>query len=464
MTKKNGFTLIELLAVTVIVALIMVAVVPNLISTLRRTKDKEYNSLIEKAQQASITYVEERSKDLTFLKNEKDYIYIDFQKLVDEGFFDKKIKNPKTEELIDLTSKIRIEKVKAHNYLVDVFVDSSKYAIEKQLYDYKVNVYNVIQGDLTNRTIVDASSCGTDCIDIKYSDKTIKQLLVDKVGNRVVYNGINYAVAPGSTISGTVILTNNVTGNKNTLTINIPITYPNMTGNYNVEISKIYDTYSRTNMIIWLDGYDAHVAGVWKDKSGNNYNGTITNMVGTSTSGYDAINRAYAFAGDNDYIDIVDLPASINWASGYTVEFVAKWNSLNSWSRIMDFGVGQPIDNILFANSLTTNNIEFDTYNNTTGLAVSATNVIDSNSIISFQITVNGAGATTIYKNGKILTSGTSMIVRNILRNNNFLGRSNWVTDGYFNGLIYGFRIYNRVLLSDELSYNYGLDKEKYIQ
>jgi prepilin-type N-terminal cleavage/methylation domain-containing protein len=476
MKNNKGFTLIELLAVTVILALIIIATVPNLLGSLKRTKEKEYVNLVEKIKQASVTYVEEKAQELPFLKVEKDYIYTDIQKLVDMGLLDEKIKDPRNNNLIDLKSKIRIEKAKAHSYIVDVFVDTTKYTTEKNLYDYKTNIYNLITADFSSRKIVDVVSCGTNCININFSDKTAKQLFVEPSNNRITYSGVVYNAVNGSTISSSITLTNVISNNIGTLSIVIPITHSTYVGNYGISISKTYNTYSRNKMVMWLDGYDAHQAGVWYDKSGNNYNGTLTNMAGTATSGYDSVNKAYAFAGDNDYIDVVDLPASIDWSNGYTIEFVVKWNALNTWSRIMDFGSGAPSDNIVIANESTSiANIRFDTYNTTTNTVACPTvdvtgciqldNTIDTGLIANYQFVVNSSGVTTVYKNGdKVSNAINSAVIRNVLRQNVYIGRSNWGTDSYFNGSIYSFRIYNRVLTTDELNYNYKLDKEKYIQ
>lgn len=57
--NRKGFTLIELLAVIILVALIGVLVIPSVIDTAKKTKQKAYDILIENIGTAAKTYFEE---------------------------------------------------------------------------------------------------------------------------------------------------------------------------------------------------------------------------------------------------------------------------------------------------------------------------------------------------------------------------------------------------------------------
>lgn len=69
--NRKGFTLIELLAVIILVALIGVLVIPSVIDTAKKTKQKAYDILIENIGTAAKTYFEEC--EYGDLNNKKKY-------------------------------------------------------------------------------------------------------------------------------------------------------------------------------------------------------------------------------------------------------------------------------------------------------------------------------------------------------------------------------------------------------
>lgn len=98
------------------------------------------------------------------------------------------------------------------------------------------------------------------------------------------------------------------------------------------------------------------------DLSGNGYTLTLN---GASRMKY-GDEYALNFDGVDDYAQLPTLPSSIDFASGFTIEFEAIWETLNSYSRIMDFGNGEPSDNILIENVQNTARLQSNTYNGTT--------------------------------------------------------------------------------------------------
>ena len=184
------------------------------------------------------------------------------------------------------------------------------------------------------------------------------------------------------------------------------------------------------------------------DLSPNNYDGTFVNGAIVKD---DEDKKGIYFDGEDDYIDIVDLPSTIDWNSGFTIEFEAKWLSLNSWSRIFDFGNGQSKDNIFVANSGVSNSLNFDSRYGTTSRGNSTTNAtITLNEIAYFKIeNIKNEGSYThnIYKNNELIFTKTYNVtdyLNNINRTENFLGKSNWAADKYFNGYIYYLKILDK--------------------
>ena len=150
------------------------------------------------------------------------------------------------------------------------------------------------------------------------------------------------------------------------------------------------------------------------------------------------------FDGTNDYAQINELEASIDFLNGFTVEFEAEWSALNSWSRIMDFGNGQNSNNIAIGNRATTGNIYAvlrgsTTHDLNTGVetSIGAKNKYK----IEFNRVNSGYNISTTKNNDNAVESTTSVVLNNILRSNNYLGKSNWTSDSYFKGKIYSLKI-----------------------
>lgn len=183
------------------------------------------------------------------------------------------------------------------------------------------------------------------------------------------------------------------------------------------------------------------------DKSENNFTAVLKN--GASIKTDDNNIKYFSFDGEDDYIELPTLPANINWADGFTVEFKARWLSPNKWSRIFDFGNGCESDNIIVSrggnhdalvlggrsNITTTDN---DAYLlNNAGLA----NLNEFK--IEFLKTTDGYQIKT-YQNGDLVSTmdrTSSQGFRNIERTTNYIGKSNWVADKYFCGNIYYLKI-----------------------
>lgn len=152
----------------------------------------------------------------------------------------------------------------------------------------------------------------------------------------------------------------------------------------------------------------------------------------------------FNFDGVDDYVQIETLPASINWRDGFTIEFKAKWDAFNSWSRIFDFGNGAESDNILVTNP--TNILMFVGRNGSHEI-MTKPNVVINNDTALFTITLTKIDNTynVDYYINKTLNYShkltTNYLLQNIERRSNYLGRSNWASDSYFLGRIYSLKI-----------------------
>ena len=185
------------------------------------------------------------------------------------------------------------------------------------------------------------------------------------------------------------------------------------------------------------------------DLSGNGYNGTFQN--GAVAIPDEEGNIGIYFDGIDNYVDIVDLPETIDWAGGFTIEFEAKWLAFNTWSRIFEFANGINADNIFVSNySLTSNLALVPVYNSQQYRLWGGTlvkNIREKIKLITKKI--DNGYQLEAYINDNMIEMSNGIVtnffeinsISNIRRINNYLGKSNWSVDGYFNGYIYNFKI-----------------------
>lgn len=183
------------------------------------------------------------------------------------------------------------------------------------------------------------------------------------------------------------------------------------------------------------------------DKSENNFTAVLKN--GASIKTDDNNIKYFSFDGEDDYIELPTLPANINWANGFTVEFKAQWLTFQRWSRIFDFGNGRDSDNIVVAQAFAEDVLVLGGRSNitTTDNDVYLLNNAGLANLNEFKIeflkTTDGYQIKT-YQNGNLASTmdrTSSQGFRNVERKNNYIGKSNWQDDEYFKGNIYYLKI-----------------------
>ena len=181
---------------------------------------------------------------------------------------------------------------------------------------------------------------------------------------------------------------------------------------------------------------------IWNE--GNPLNVTLHN--GCAIVKDDENDYYLSFDGLDDYAQIDTLPASINWQDGFSVEFMAKWDALNNWSRIFDFGVGQNNNNIFVSNYETSSNMSFSSRVGSTiyfeGSTVNMT--LTNKARYKIVVTKNTTSNYTFnfYQNDNLVRTQTlNGSFANVARTRNLIGGSNWSQDSYFKGRIYYLKI-----------------------
>ncbi|MGA9379294.1 MAG: LamG-like jellyroll fold domain-containing protein, partial [Phormidium sp.] len=196
-----------------------------------------------------------------------------------------------------------------------------------------------------------------------------------------------------------------------------------------------------------------------RDNSGNGKNGTLTNPIWWACAApigelsyLKPSNLVTKFDGANGHISLPTM--NINYSQGFSLEVWVRYNSFKNWSRIIDFGMGPGTDNILLANPGTSNTLGFFVNRGTTGENIQVAGFLDVGKWMHIAVTQEPSGNTKIYKNGQLIQSGTCHLPNSVNRTNNYIGRSNWSGDGYFDGQMAEFRLWNRSRTEAEIKDN----------
>ncbi len=186
-------------------------------------------------------------------------------------------------------------------------------------------------------------------------------------------------------------------------------------------------------------------------------NGSYVNGVTLGETGPASGTYAAQFDGSNDY---VSLPSdSSDFSQGLTFAVWARPTAAGSWARFIELGVTQDSYNIFLARQSTTTTLELAIHgNSSTKTYVRASSAITLNEWHHYAGTVNAAGLAKLYKDGAeiSITSGSSGyptigVPASVTRSSNFIGRSNWAADAYYQGKMYDARVYNRALCPTEI-------------
>jgi len=202
-----------------------------------------------------------------------------------------------------------------------------------------------------------------------------------------------------------------------------------------------------------------------KDTSGKNNNGTASGepLYIQSLPGMD---KALRFDGLNDYVDL-PIGTLLSTSTSMTIATYANMaESTSSWQRIFDFGTGSANYMFLTPRQATSGTMRFAI--RTTAIAEQTATALTTLPSGWHHVAVvidSAASQVRLYMDGSLaatgpgtLPAGTSMLLPKDLgvTTQNWLGRSQFTADGFYNGSLDDFRIYNRVLSEAEVRYLAG--------
>jgi hypothetical protein len=202
-----------------------------------------------------------------------------------------------------------------------------------------------------------------------------------------------------------------------------------------------------------------------KDSSGKGYNGTLVNDPAFVDSRI-GLGRALRFDGIDDH---VELPIG-NLISTLNSMTVATWvnfdtTSTGSWVRVFDFGTsvttGSPLVYMFLTPRQGTNGaMRFAITTNGSGgeqsVSAPGTPGLLPGGWHHVAAVIDGSAmALRLYQDGDLIASHpTTVLPKDMgVTNQNWLGRSQYSADGFYQGLVDEFRIYNRALTDGEVRY-----------
>ncbi len=124
-----------------------------------------------------------------------------------------------------------------------------------------------------------------------------------------------------------------------------------------------------------------------------------------------------------------------------------------SWSRFVDFGDGANNHNILIGHITTTNGLGFHVHDsNNVQHSFNIDNFFTQGEWVHVAATISSSGLYTIYKDGVEEGTFQGGVPAEKVRNNNYIGKSNWDVDDPMDGAVDDILIVDRDLSSTEIS------------
>lgn len=245
----------------------------------------------------------------------------------------------------------------------------------------------------------------------------------------------------------------------------------------------VSQAYQTQNLLVYVDSgnvnsYNPASNTIWRDLSDAGRNGVIVNPGKVQLSG-----QALSFAntGLNSTLaagaGYIDMGSGFdNFSGGITIEVEAEFGARGNWERIFDFGNGPGSNNFWLGRYANSDEIAVEIWSSTTnrGRCKTANPSISTQSVFrkyvvtlsgsECRIYVDGSEVQTVIVNpvGQVAPNPTAdglgslypTLPNNIVRNQNYIGKSNWTGDAAFEGSIKYLRIYDTPLSSQAIQQN----------
>lgn len=165
--------------------------------------------------------------------------------------------------------------------------------------------------------------------------------------------------------------------------------------------------------------------------------------------------------GKDDYVDIPN--GVVSRLDSATFMSWLKWDGGNCWQRVLDFGNTDKGENIsgnaqtslyLTASACPNDNLMANLEVGSNSQTVSGSAALPTGRNVQVALVIDRAApSATLYVDGKsVATSARTLDLHVLTDQNNWLGRSQWIQDGYLKGRYDEFRIYAEALPASEIA------------
>lgn len=218
-----------------------------------------------------------------------------------------------------------------------------------------------------------------------------------------------------------------------------------------------------------FDSADGHVAVWHMDKlPGNERRNSVPGGHHAVPVNYDGDESVPGLIGPCDRLDGGDPGDHLNlgagyadFSSGFTYSVWAKPTQPMFWSRLLDMGNGEGVDNLVVQRRLTSDNLEFLSYVGTAkGKSLTVDGAFPVGAWQHFAFAVEGRQAR-MYRNGVLIGSETfDAPIAVVQRTLNWIGKSNWPGNRYFMGDIDEPRLARRAHGADWVKLSWANQRE----
>ena len=208
-----------------------------------------------------------------------------------------------------------------------------------------------------------------------------------------------------------------------------------------------------TGQLLLLDASNYVSGTTWSDESGQGNDATIYN---SPSNGGDS----FTLNGTNQYFDVDG--SFDDFSNGITILSFVNFGVANTWERIIDFGNGSGSNNIILARNGVTDTLQFELYGSgSLSFSQGLTGGITNNGWGFYGGRLDGS-TYKVFNECNATTGSTSTLPANVVRTNNYIGRSNWSADSYFETEIGVITVYNRALSDNEINTFFNSYKATY--
>ncbi|BDX38975.1 hypothetical protein CYCD_23300 [Tenuifilaceae bacterium CYCD] len=160
------------------------------------------------------------------------------------------------------------------------------------------------------------------------------------------------------------------------------------------------------------------------------------------------------FDGSNDYVDLVNFTTDYDFSQGFSFTGWVKWTAFTGNARVFELtnGSNSHSDEILLRTDGGTGKLVIQCASGTTNSEIiTDAAVVTTGTWYHVAATISSSGTACIYVNGTLVKSGTVYVPTNIERVNNWLGKSAWSGDVYFNGSLDEVSFWSKTLTQSEI-------------